>query len=60
MLKTLNIEFAKSKKKRVRIGDDGKNEYNGRAELDDRGEVGDGEIDCNEVGDNEVTEKKNH
>lgn len=38
----------------------GKDEYNSKAELDDRDKVGDGKVDGNEVRDNKIAEKKNY
>lgn len=54
MLKTLGItKLAIPRKEGVEAGD------SGRSELDSKNEVGDGEVDGNEVKDNEVAKKKN-
>ena len=60
MLKTSSTKSIIPKKGRVEIGSNDKDEHNSRTELNDRGGVGDGEVDSNKVEDNKVAEEKNH
>lgn len=60
MLKSSNTKSAKSRKDRIKVGDDSRNEHDGRARLDSKDDIDDGEVDDNEVEDNEVVEEKNY
>ena len=53
-----STKLARPGKDGVKVGRKGKCDFNGRDELDGRVEIGDGKINGNEVGDNEVAKRK--
>ena len=52
MLKTSSTAWAKLRKGGVRDGSNNRTKYNGKCKLD-RSEIGDGEVDGNEIDDND-------
>lgn len=60
MLKTLSIKLANLITSKVKVDGNGKDEYNSKVKLNGKDKVGDGTVDGNKVGDNEIVKEKNH
>lgn len=58
MLKTLSINLAKFRKRRIEISGNGKYKYDGKIELDSKSEVSNSKVNGDKVKDNKFVKKK--
>ena len=60
MLKTLSIKSKEPKKSIIKIGYNGREKHNNKAELDIKDEISVSEINAHKIKNNDITKEKNH